>query len=491
MSIEDTNVKYDRKRFSWRQCRDCVEGAVAVKIAQEVYLPMPSGMMAVTEAAQLSGDISNNSKMNAGDVTDYQSAYIPWWHNNPAYRAYLMRARFPDITANALRGLIGLSTKTDPEVNLPKKLEYIVDIATPNGLDINQLYAFCISEIFTVGKMCLVVDVVDDKFSFVYYAAEINTDWEYGVVNNKRQLTRCVFYIGDEGGKCKYWEYTFDDSMNAIVNKYIDNDLYKVVNLSYKGKPLTRLPVFPIGSIENTADPDIIPMLGLTDIALTIYRENADLSQAHFLTCNPTLFVFGMSQQEVPKVIGSTVVVGITNPQAHAEYPSTDTSALDHIRGCISDLYKEAAQYCTSFFGETDGTRQSGEALKLKQSAQGATLIHVINLVSTAIQDALKFIAEWAGISGEIKFEGNTEFAEIYLTSQDIAALVNAWLQGAIDQDTLLDNLRDANIVDSETTNEEIKQKIKDEAPDVDDVDDEEEGEDGRTSRQGENTGEK
>jgi len=470
--ISDTHEEYDNKRFSWRQCRDCLRGSDAIKRANEIYLPMPSGMLLIDNPAEQSGSINQSGQNRSAAVSaDYGRQFLPWWHPNPAYRAYLMRARFPDITANTLRGLLGISTKADPEIDLPDKISYLVETATPNGFSLRQLYSYCVSEIFSVGKLSLVVDV-DDSTNQLFistYSAESNTDWEYKIINGRRVLTRCVFYQGKtSNGKEEYLEYQIINN-NAYVNKYLDNNLENAKLLTLQGRPLTRLPIVHLGSIENTAEPDVVPLLGLTDIALTIYRENADLSQGHFLTCNPTLFIFGAQDEEKPKVIGSSVCVSISNPQGRVEYTRTDTTAFEHIREVINDLHREAVAFGAAFFGE-NRDKQSGEALKLKQASNGATLIHVVNMVGEGLKDAIEIILEWTNDSSEFVFEANTEFAEVELSSQDISALVASWTAGAIDHDTLLDNFRDANIIESSRTNEEIKQAIFSESPNVDDT---------------------
>jgi len=476
--ISETHKSYDKRRFSWRQTRDCVEGPDAVKRAQEVYLPMPSAMLDIPgENASASTVPSSNSVLAADSVVDYQRQYLPWWHSNPAYRAYLQRARFPDLVANTLKGLIGIATKTLPQCKLPTKLEYLKETITPETFNLNHLYGTVISEILTVGKICLVVDVNDaGEFFVAIYTAESNINWEYKTIKGVRKLVRCVFYTGrNEEDKDTHLEYRLkqkEDGTGGIVESinYVDGEEDEVLVPSYKGKTLESIPVFMIGSIDNTANPDIIPLYGLTDIALTIYRENADLYQAHFLTCNPTLFIMGINTEETPRVVGASVTIGLRNPDAKAMYPSTDTTALDHIRLCISDLFKEAVQYGSSFFGESK-QKESGEALRLRQSANGANLVHMINLASIGIEMALGFIVEWSGGSAEeAEFEGNTEFAEVQMSAQDLTALVTSWTNGAIDHDTLLDNMRDANIVSEEETNQEIKTKINSESPMVDDA---------------------
>jgi hypothetical protein len=348
-------------------------------------------------------------------------------------------------------------------------MEYMLEVATPCGKSLFELFAYCVSEVIKAGKISLVLDVAEDGNMYIApYTALTNLNWKYKPINGLKMLVSCTFeedsdYDADDVDG--HMQYYLDDSQKAMVQKYVDGDTFgEPVELSYKGKVLNRLPIVHIGSVTNSAEPDLVPLLGMSDIALEIYRDSADASHARYLTCNPTLFISGIESEEVPKVIGSTVIVGLSNPAAKAYYPSTDTSALEHIRSHIKDLFDEAVSYGGHFLGQ-QYKAESGEALKVRQSANGATLIHIVNQVAKGISDVLMLAGEWASSSAEVVFEASTEFAEITLSAQDITALVTSWVQGGISQDTLLDNLRYAGIIDPDKTNDDEKSDIENSKP--------------------------
>ena len=464
------NADYNRKRYVWRQVSDVVGGSVTVKQAGEVYLPMPSGMRSVPNDA---GGISKPASNAASNVADYSSEYLPWYNPNPAYRAYLQRARFPDMTANTLRGLVGIATRVNPEVKLPKNLEYLLEVATPCGKSLFELFSHCVSEVIQKGKITLVLDVTEDNIiNIVPYLALANINWKYALINGKKRQSIATFVedIDSEDEEEVHLHYYLDmedeGKVVATAQKFVDGvEFGPPTPLVYMGKTLEVLPVVNIGSVTNNAEPDLVPLLGLSDIALQIYREDADASQARYLTCNPTLFITGVDQTDAPRVIGSTVVIGISNPAAKAYYTNTDTSALEHMRSNRQDLFAEAVAYGAHFLGAQQQP-ESGEALKVRQSSNGATLIHIVNQVGKGILDALKLAAEWTGGSSNgVEFEPSIEFSEVVLSAQDITALVTAWVQGGISQDTLLDNLRYAGIIDPDKTNDQEKSDIETSRP--------------------------
>lgn len=476
------NYIYSEYAYNWAQVRDCVKGSTTVKIRQELYLPMPSGMEFLNDSPNRQDSISSRASPSSKSSRFFS---IPWYHQNKAYQSYIQRARFPDITASSLRAFTGVATSKLPTIELPTQMEYLLDIATNDGMSLVELFAFCISEVLQVGKVVLVVDVKDDgQFCLVVYCAESNIDWKQEIIFGRKVQTSAVF---DE---VEYYTES-DDAYDRIEYKLVladdilsDEEISENVNISgelitvvvrdsgadsgpitaipkYQGSPFKTLPVFNIGSIANTPEPDTSPLMGISDIAISIYRKDADLSHAQFLTCNPTLFLFGVPDDEVPKAIGSGIAVSVSNSDARAEYPDTDTTALEHMRECISDLMSEAVQYGANILAPDSRAAESAEALSIREASSGATLVNVVKMVAKGIKDALKFIAEVSGLNpDQVVFDPSIDFAEHKLSPQELTSLVASWMQGAISHDTLLDNLRDSSIVRDDIDNDKERERI-------------------------------
>lgn len=447
--------KYIAKEYPWRQIRDCMEGSDAIKRGKEVYLPMPSGMSLISDS------VSSSRPTRSGGLSNMSFEDMPWYHHNPAYRAYLQRALFPDITASICRGLSGVAKRGDVQIDAPESLVENFECS------LVELYGKILNEVLQVGKACIVIDVREDGSVVpIFYSTERNTNWEYEVISGEEILTRCVFVERfedqqDDAKKEEVIEYKFNSDGQAVTQKWIDGvPEGDEVIITRQGKTLNALPVFFVGSVENKADPDLCPLLGVSDVALTAYRKDADLSQAQYMTCNPTLFIYGINEDQKPQMIGSTVVVSISNPSAKAEYPATDTSALEHVSKTIDRLYERGIMLGAQILGVGKKSAESAEALSIRESASGASLLDIVHNCGVAISDMINFVAEWMGVSGDVLFEPSEDFAEHKLSPQEISALVGSWAQGAISHDTLLDNLRDANIVPGDIDNDEEKQKI-------------------------------
>ena len=147
--------RYYDLQYSTMQVRHCVQGSDAVKKRNELYLPMPSGMRNL----RLGSTETNDASGYFGYEIDIK--YVPWYHKNPAYRSYLQRARFPDVTALIMFGLIGVATKNEPVMELTPSTAQLEDIATTDGMDLSQMCSYATKEILQAGKVCFVLDVKD------------------------------------------------------------------------------------------------------------------------------------------------------------------------------------------------------------------------------------------------------------------------------------------------------------------------------------------
>jgi hypothetical protein len=457
---------YTAKLFSWKSVRDAVNGSDFIKRANELYLPMPSGFLVDDTASSVQSNTGSNNKRNHELLHE-----APFWHNNPAYMAYLQRARFPEIAAHTLRGLIGVATKKKEEIELPSQLSYLEENASGDGTTLKELFVQCLSEVLQTGKVVLIVDINEEEnLAFIkVFRTESNIDWNEGkkdinilmssflTVSNELDEDGCE-EDNDGSEIVSIYSYKAEDKGQEVkpsITKYVDGESMGVVFPSLQGKEFDEIPVYPIGSINNDSCPDSAPLLGLVNISLSIYTKDADLSQAQHMTCNPNLVITGADNSEdgegVPNLVGSTIALLITNPDAKVFYPKTDTNALDHILGTIVSLFEEASNYGASLLGSNKKSAESTDTVKIRQGAQGATLVGVVDNVVKGMNNALKAIARISGASEEkVLFNVKTDFSEREFSSQMISSLSALVLNGLMSRETLLKLLMDANLGDKE-----------------------------------------
>ena len=468
MSSSHTENKFYRNaKYSRRMARDCVAGSDTIKRANVIYLPMPKGFNYISAPDSYEGIMR---PATAESDTDYMINSMPWFHSNEAYSSYLHRARFPELVTLARNGLVGIALQKKPVIKLPSVISYLEEQAGKDDESLIEIYAECIIEVLIAGNTSILVDidVPKNQFFLNVVKAEVPIDWDensnddclsfLNLATKKVKRSQEDIFKTDEE-LINYVYFMIDDTpvLQKYINDVVDGDR---VDLNLQGNKFTRIPVFPIGSLTNSMKPQPAPLAGLCEIALSIYRKDADLSNAQFMTCNPTFVISGAEGEPneagesnpIPHIQGSQVALILANPEAKAYYTNTDTSALDHVRTSIQDLFMEAMMYSASIVGQEKKAAEAFDTVKSRQNAQNATLINIVTNVAKAIKSSLKFCAEMHGSKEEIIFSGNTDFAEKTISPQLLTALVQAWIARGLSLQTLLQNFKDAGILPKDST---------------------------------------
>ena len=361
--------------FQWCKVRDCIAGEHIIKMKSEKYLPRPAGM---------SGE--------------YASAYI----------MYLERAHFPQICSYVLQGSLGVIVSKLPEFNLPPELEYLKETATKEGGSLNQLFVDSMIEVLTTGRCPIILDVVPNinQFRFIKYTAEAFTNFKKSKVWASKNLIMAT--IREDLPKTfDLFSHEYEQVYRVL---YLEDGVYTArlygeqgeyeefaSQPSFLGKTMNEIPFFLAGSVDNSADPQPIPLLSVANCSVQIYRKEADLSNSEYLSCNPTLVISGVpNEADLPNVVGSSVLMNLPDVGARAYYTKTDTAALTHVKNHIDDLYDEAIRHGVSILDTRKGI-ESPEALRIRQASQSASVFSIYLSVLNAIKAGLIYACEWGG----------------------------------------------------------------------------------------------
>lgn len=459
--------QYEASVFIWRMVRDFVAGSAQVKRRNTLYLPMPSAMSTVTVAPDASTEQRQRqpkdiggfvpSTVNNSDKSRINQE-VPWYYpTNLAYESYLRRARVPDLTSFALRGLLGIATRKPPTIELPKKLEYLLDNATPDGFGLEEMFVFMVSQILQVGRIGIMLDVTNDrKFKFNLYSADACINWKEKIESGNRKLNLVVLQEDETAdpdncysheAKAKYIVLSLDkDSGIYVAETYKDDSEddspYDEKIPSIFGKSLKHIPFIFAGSLDITPDVDRSLLQGVADISQHIYMKEADLANAEFMTCNPTLVMTGVEGDDSPFATGSNVAIALSAPDAKVYYTQTDTAGLSHVMEHIDKMNEEAAAFGATLLGARKRGVESAESVRLQQSVGGATLSSAVKSAGDAIQTLLEVAANWAGITGDVVFEPSTEFSDSPIDHNILTALLKSYMQGTMSLETLIENYR-------------------------------------------------
>jgi hypothetical protein len=437
MAVQDKHPQYSERLADWIQMDDTFHGERAVKAKRLDYLPATEGM-----------------------VQDGMSTpSSPGWKD---YEAYLLRAIYHDIIKDGVKAMIGIMHAKPAEIKLPEKLEALRNNATSKGEPLQALLRKINVHQLVKGRVGLLVDVPDNKavneavpYISVYDAKAI-INWDAGSQNDGKDKLSLV--VLDESGtrrKGLTWkteqkfrvctlnglasiddsEATPDEKAKFTVAVMVDNvnnpTKEDFITPSLAGTEMEDIPFVFVGANDLVPEPEVPPMLGLSNLALAIYRAEADYRQTLFLQGQQTLVIIGGNVDEVD---GTSVRVGHKGVidlkiGGDAKYIGASNQGLGEMRQSLENDKKAANLMGVTFLdaGANDGQSQSGEALRIRVAARTTTIASVAKAGGLGLENALKFAARWVGADPEeVSVKPITDFADQSVQGAALLAFMQA-----------------------------------------------------------------
>lgn len=451
MDITIRNPAYEEFLPSWLLMRDAMGGEDDIKAAGQKYLPMKTGIEAISDPVA----------------------------RQKAYDRYKMRAEFPDLVALTVRGAVGTMLEKPAEVELPKALEPLRLQATRDGLTLEALHRRIATELMITGRYGILPGIALDGSPYLSgYIAESIINWD---VNDEQVAD---FLVLDESRKVRnratgewvdveqYRECFIEGGRymarvwTARDGKWIPGEVMEAADRRLR--PLEFLPFVFINTSDLTPHPDDVPLYGLAKIALRIYRMDADLTTSLHMTSEPTPVVSGYDDPEaavregkLPKGIGAATLWVL--PQGgDAKFLEFSGAGIQKQEDVIQKNYDRAVMFGAQLLSDEGKAQESGEAKRVRLDSQHATLKGIAMTSAAGLERALKNVAIWMDADpDEVVVTPNLDFFDKALEPQEIDALVRGWMAGAFSRYTLFGNLQRGGVVAEDRTYEEELEAIE------------------------------
>jgi hypothetical protein len=462
MSVENEHPEYSEYKNQWTKCRDCYAGQDTIHGKGIAYL------------AKLDGQ------------------------SNDDYKAYVKRSVFYGATGRTVDGLKGMIFRKPPMVELPQIIEeYSADI-TLTGVSLLGLAEECVYECLLTGRFGLLVDYPDIQTvegltvaeaqalgirPFIkLYPAESITNWKVAANGTSRVLTqvRLLEYVAeptDEFDDTTVKQYRVLDIFNGAYRQRIfrlnratgkwdqfDDDIFPQIN----GRNLDYIP-FVFGGVKNSdAGVDKPPLIDLVNVNLSHYMTTADLEHGSHYTALPTAVIAGVveSGDKAPEYrIGSATAWAFPDPNTKAFYLEFQGQGLKSLADRLETKESYMAFLGSRMLSPEKRAAEAAETASIHRQGEISVLSAMSYAISASITEALKILAEWAGVSGEIEYQLNTDFVPNSMTAQDLQALVMTWQAGGMAFDDLIHNLKQGEIIRLGREAQDIKQEVADENP--------------------------
>lgn len=423
MPVQSTNPDYDDHIGEWEMMDDALEGECAIK-RKERNLPKPSGMV---EAEKKDG---------------VGSKYL--------YENYTARAQYEHWVRDSLRSMMGLVSRLIPEIELPSGMQGLLDNATADGFGLKQLFFRMVRQAISHGRVPLVVNIDESgEPYFSTYAARNAINWDTADQGGRQDLVLAVFREFRKKGGDRYshdCDTVFREffMVGDICYTSVRNEGGELIDeekpLGSTGadnrlvKGLSYIPVIYCGSTDNSPDVDEVPLLSMARAALKSYQISADYFTSLHQTSHPQPWVSGLDAGIELSVTGPSAAWDL-GPTGKCDYLEFQGSGIEANRQAMSDQ-KNAALEAGAKVMDVGGT-ESGEARKTRQNDQHATLHSIVVTAAEAVEQGLRYAAEWKGYDPkQVKFKVTPEFVVAGVDPQLAAQLLQAALAGKISQES-------------------------------------------------------
>ena len=427
MGIESTNPLYRETQNKWTRVRDSFLGSDAVKEKGEVYLPK----------------LSSQSKEE--------------------YEAYVLRAMYVNAIKNTVQGLVGAVMRINPVINAPDRIMELAQDITGTGVSLNDFISNMLSEQLLMGRQGILVDRTENRTYLSGYTTEQITNWmDDAIILKETYITHDTQDHYQMTYEVQYRELMIDEDGDYVIRIWRESTGWESVAEfvpTKVGQSLREIPFVALSGNELNLNPTQPPLLSLVDTNLSMYRTSADLEHGRHFTALPTPYVTGIDGDSELR-IGSGSAWILPDSSSKAGYLEFTGQGLQALEKAVEEKRGIMASLGASLLQTQKSGVESAESIRLRQNSEASVLVGAVLSVQEGIAKALSLMAEWEGVSGDIEVELNTDFVDTKISSEDLTALMSAWQSGAISHETFLYNMKKGEVIPSNVTLEDEKDRI-------------------------------
>lgn len=428
----------------WRIMRDTDAGDERVHDKGQEYLPIPGGFQA-------------NWRVGGKRM----------------WEAYLARAQFPEVIAPAVNAMSGIIHKSEWQIDVPEAMNFIYERATRAGGSLESFSRCITREILLMGRYVIGVDadVEGGEPYLVGHRCEslINWDSDFYVFDESRMVrdgfewdavVQYRVHQLDESGK--YVQILLDENGKEISDPFYPE--------TTKGN-LDYVPIVVVGTRDVRKSVEDPPLIGAAKSAIALYRLDADYRHQLYMSGQETLVI---DNGDAPEAIGPSVVIEVKSTgemPAKVYYVSPTCSGISAHKEAIDDEWEVAAKAGAKLF-DSGASVESGEARRMRQNAESATLQTIANSGAYALESALKNIAVMVGANpDEVVVTPPRNLLDSPMPAAEIKQLVDAWRLEGFSYQTLYENLQKGQFASNErTADDELQLMNNDFISGVDDL---------------------
>lgn len=398
---------------------------------------------------------------------------------------YKQDAILTNFTALTKVGLTGLVFRRDPKIDLPSCISYLEDDATGDNFPLIQMAQAVVGEVLETGRHGILVDyplaqgvvsLLDEQQAenvarLKMYKAESIINWKAVPIGAKTMLSMVVLEeiidtTAEDGfmwvQKKQYRVLRLDENQRYNQDIYDQDCLLQSTYLPLRadGTCFNEIPFCFIGSENNDAAVDNIPLYDLAVITLGHYRNSADLEEAIFLCGQPTLFMHGEGSIEEFK---SAYPDGVKFGSRAGYYfgPGSGAQLLQASPNQMVDVAMKRKEEQAVALGARliapPGGRETATSARIRFASQNSALYNVTSNIGDAMIRCLQWACQFMSKAVEqVNFSINSDFYEETADAGLISAQIMMLDRGIIAKEDIRNYGRKTGLIEEDRTDAEL-----------------------------------
>jgi hypothetical protein len=240
------------------------------------------------------------------------------------------------------------------------------------------------------------------------------------------------------------------------------------------GKPLPLLPFVFHGPRNFLPAVDKLPLADVISVNLDHYRLDADYKHGMHFTALPTAWVSGFDKGAALRIGASTAWVTET-PGASAGFLEYTGQGLTTFERAMDRDERLMAILGARLLEMQKRVGEAAEAIELKQSGENSVLASLGMSVGMSLTQVMRWAYWWNSTETwpddvtkeQVSIELNSDFSTKGLSAPEITAVVQAWQNGALSRDSMMELFRRGEVLPEGRTNEEEVRLVKVGAPEL------------------------
>lgn len=442
----------------WMLMRDLMLGEMAIKSRGSHYLPIMAGQ------------------------------------TEDEYWAFLDRAYLFNMTARSQSGLVGTIFRREPKVkNLPDQFKQSIKTIAKDGAPLNTFVRDTASEIFTVGRTGVLLDMDKDGEGdpfLVNYVAENILDWSVIEIKGRYVLKEVLLREIEENReseklqlrtsvlryKATFRKLSLDD--DGVYRQYVyktnffnlsavTSEIPEIIEPKRLGVPFDFIPFVFFGPLSNNPQVEKPPLLDIALLNISHYKSVAQLEHGRFYTAIPIYHI----QVKNANDKGGDYVVG---PNVVWEYDGDKAPGIAEYNGqgliFLENALQEKESNISAMGGrmlgtERTGTGQSDNEIALKEKNEMSLLLNVTTVLNEGFSKLLRWWMWWQNETLEsltdVKLEVNKDFLFAKIDARDLRAFTLMYQENILPIDVIFDILCKSDTIPDGMTIDEFKAMLE------------------------------